>query len=228
LTELVANLHDRLVVGRRARVLSAHLAALIPRGARVLDVGCGDGAIDRLLLEQRPDITVEGIDVLVRPECPLPMQRFDGAVIPYADDSFDTVTFVDALHHTADPLVLLKEALRVGRTIVIKDHFREGWLAAPVLRLMDWAGNAHHGVALPYNYWSKSQWLSALGELHVGVAEMRSSLGLYPPPASWLFERGLHFACRLEPRAAEAILRGEISKPPSHSSNITIVPKQHL
>jgi SAM-dependent methyltransferase len=201
-TELVAILHDKLVFGRRARVLSGHLAALIPPGSRVLDVGCGDGTIDGLILEQRPDITIEGIDVLVRPKCHIPVRRFDGAVFPYADGSFDTVTFVDALHHTADPQLLLREALRVGRAIVIKDHFREGWLADPVLRFMDWAGNAHHGVALPYNYWSKPQWLSALGELHLGVAQMRTSLGLYPPPASWLFERRLHFACRLEPCAS--------------------------
>ena len=40
---IVGTLHQTLVFGRRARVLSDQLAALVPPAARILDVGCGDG-----------------------------------------------------------------------------------------------------------------------------------------------------------------------------------------
>lgn len=40
---IVGSLHQTLVFGRRVRVLSDQLAALIPPAARILDVGCGDG-----------------------------------------------------------------------------------------------------------------------------------------------------------------------------------------
>ena len=192
----VGVLHEKLVFGRRVSVLARHLAGLIPPRAKVLDVGCGDGTIDQLILAKVPDVSIEGIDVLVRSAAKIPVQPFDGIQIPYADSSFDVVMFVDVLHHTDDPLLLLQEARRVGRVILVKDHFREGFLAGPTLRFMDWVGNAHHGVVLPYNYWSEKQWQDALGVVGLKQVETIVSLGLYPPPASWFFERRLHFISR--------------------------------
>lgn len=196
---MVGALHEKLVFPRRVRVLANHLSALIAAGARILDVGCGDGTIDRVILEQRPDLTIEGIDILVRPHSQIPVRPFDGTTIPYPDNSFDVVMFVDVLHHTPDPRVLLREAARVGTAVLIKDHFREGFLAGPTLRFMDWIGNAHHGVALPYNYWTRAQWTAAFAELKLHANGMTESLGLYPPPAAWFFDRDLHFVARLDP-----------------------------
>lgn len=198
---VVGALHQSLIFGRRVRVLSEQLAALILPAARILDVGCGDGTLDLLITRHRPDVSIVGVDVLVRPNTQIPVQPFDGTHIPYPDASFDAVMFVDVLHHTADPLLLLREAKRVGKMIMIKDHFREGLFAGARLRFMDWVGNAHHGVALPYNYWSRSEWSSALSQLGLTTSEMKTSLGLYPAPASWVFERGLHFVARLQPSA---------------------------
>jgi SAM-dependent methyltransferase len=198
---MVGALHEKLVFPRRVRILADHLASLIPVGSRILDVGCGDGSIDRLLLQQRPDLTIEGIDVLVRPESQIPIRPFNGSTIPHPGGSFNIVMFVDVLHHTIDPHVLLREAARVGSAILIKDHFCEGLWAGPRLRFMDWVGNAHHGVALPYNYWNRAQWAVAFEELGLRAVGMNSSLALYPPAASWLFDSSLHFVARLEPVA---------------------------
>ena len=195
---LIGALHEYAVVGRRVKVLSSALSSLIPPQARVLDIGCGDGKLDRFILRQRPDASIEGIDVLVRPKAQIPVRRFDGVTIPYPDSSFDAAMFIDVLHHTPDPLAILREARRVARVILIKDHFRNGFLADSTLRLMDWVSNARHGVALPYNYFSQWQWSDAFAELGLNVREIKTSLRLYPPPASWLFDRKLHFVARLE------------------------------
>jgi SAM-dependent methyltransferase len=200
----VGALHERFVHGRRVRVLATHLAALIPPRSKVLDVGCGDGTIDSLILQQRPDVFIEGIDVLVRPTAKIPVRRFDGTHIPYPDAQFDSALLVDVLHHADDPLRLLQEASRVGKSVVIKDVFRDGFLAAATLRFMDWVGNAHHGVALPYNFWSKAEWDAAFNTVGLKRVETRGSLGLYPVPASWFFERDLHFMSRFERQAASS------------------------
>lgn len=192
----VGVLHEKLVFGRRVSVLAGHLADLLPRKAKVLDVGCGDGTIDCLITQQSPGVSIVGIDVLVRPNAKIPVRPFDGIHIPYPNASFDAVMFVDVLHHADDPLLLLQEAMRVGRSVVIKDHFRQGFLASATLRFMDWVGNAHHGVTLPYNYWSKAEWDAAFDAVGLKPVEIKRSLGLYPAPASWVFERGLHFIGR--------------------------------
>ncbi len=196
--DLAGALHEKLVFGRRIRVLARHLAALIPPGARVIDIGCGDGSLSDLIAQTVPQVCITGIDVLVRPSCHIPVRPFDGISVPYRDDSFDVAMFVDVLHHTLDPVVLLREAARVARTIVIKDHTRTGFLAGPTLRFMDWVGNASHGVSLPYNYWTDAQWDAALSDLRLRTLQRTTKLALYPPPASWIFDRRLHFVAKWE------------------------------
>lgn len=209
----IGNFHDRFIFSRRTKVLADCISPLIPRGARVLDVGCGDGTIDAMLQESRPDIAVQGIDILVRERTHIPVTSFDGSKIPFSGNSFDVVLLVDVLHHTIDPRLMLAEAARVGASVIIKDHLREGKLASTTLRLMDWVGNARHGVVLPYNYWTRAQWQRAFHELGLAV-ESALSPALYPAPLSWVFGRGLHFVARLrsvslkdEDRGAQVRLR---------------------
>lgn len=196
----IATIHDKYVFSRRIQVLAKELAAVIPKNAKVLDVGCGDGNIAGLLMEARPDIRIEGIDVLVRPTTHIPVTQFDGKSIPFPDKSFDAIMFVDVLHHTEDPMVLLSEARRVALSaVILKDHCRDGMLANSTLRLMDWVGNARHGVVLPYNYWPEARWREAFRDLGLVADEWKPKLGLYPWPFSMMFDRRLHFVTCLSP-----------------------------
>ena len=198
---LIGRLHGRLVHRGRVRVLCDALSGLLPDQASVLDVGCGDGLLSGLIAGKRNDINVSGIDVLVRDNPAIPIKEFDGTTIPFPDKSFDIVMFVDVLHHTVDPTVLLKEAARVAtKGIVIKDHLREGLLANTTLRFMDFIGNAPHGVALPYNYWTRKKWHQAFDNLGLTIKFWNSNLSLYPAPASWFFDRSLHFLACLCPQ----------------------------
>lgn len=191
-------LHGGFVFPRRIQILAARIAELLPRSGRVLDVGCGDGSLARAICELRPDVHIEGIDVLVRDKTWIPVRSFDGERIPFADASFDVVMFVDVLHHTNDPQVLLREAKRVAaQSVVIKDHTRNGLLAGARLRFMDWVGNARHGVVLPYNYWPRERWHAQLKGLGLSEERWSEQLCLYPWWANWLFGYSLHFVARL-------------------------------
>ena len=106
--------------------------------------------------------------------------------------------FLDVFHHTDDPMVLLREAVRVARQIVlIKDHTLQGAFAYSTLRFMDWVANARHNVALPYNYWTPAQWDGAFDKLGLSVSSWESNLKLYPFPADLIFDRSLHFIAAL-------------------------------
>jgi SAM-dependent methyltransferase len=198
LQHLHGKAHDKAVFKRRIQVLAQALADFLPKNARVLDVGCGSGTLAKVIMTLRPDVTIEGIDVLVRPNTEIPVTEFDGNTIPWPDKHFDVALIVDVLHHTDDPVRVMAEARRVTkRGIVVKDHFRDGLLANSTLRFMDWFGNAAHGVRLPYNYLSNAEWRKAWKALGFKVDGLVDRLGLYPAPFTWLFDRKLHFVARL-------------------------------
>lgn len=195
----IERLHAGYVHGRRVEVLQDALAGLIPTSASVLDVGTGDGLLASLIAARRPDLRVSGVDTLVRQDSRLDIAPFDGRALPFPDNGVDVVMFVDVLHHTDDPMVLLHESARVARqSVIIKDHMLQGFGARATLRFMDRVGNERFGVSLPYNYWTHAQWLRSFEQLGMTIGVWKTELGLYPRPAKWLFERSLHFVARLD------------------------------
>ena len=201
-TALLGAVHEKVVFNRRVSVLTQSLGALIPAESTVLDVGTGDGQIAEGMAAVQSGVRVEGIDIMKRPTTRIPVTLFDGTTIPFADKSFDVVTFVDVLHHTDDAAVLLKEAARVARrAVILKDHLSENAVDHTTLKLMDWVGNAPHGVVLPYNYLSRARWEEIFDAAGLSIDRFETAVPLYPWPASAVFGRGLHFVARLTPRS---------------------------
>lgn len=191
-------LRDRIGSRRRARVLARHIAPLIRRDAVVLDVGCGDGLLTQSILDLRPDLIVAGFDVYVGPRTYVRVRHFDGRTLPHANESVDVVILADVLHHAEDPIRLLFEAARVARhTIIIKDHVQKGWLDRQALRFMDWAIGTPRAAGTVGQYWTAGEWTLALQRVGIPIESWNTSLGLYPWPASVLFDRSLHFVARL-------------------------------
>ncbi|NGO72580.1 class I SAM-dependent methyltransferase [Streptomyces boncukensis] len=88
-------------------------------GAAVLDAGAGTGISTRLLRERGARVTAlergPGMAARLRADQPaVPLVQSDGNALPFADGSFDFVTYAQAFHWT-DPGRSVPEAMRVLR-----------------------------------------------------------------------------------------------------------------
>lgn len=190
--------HHTFVHERRTRVLAETLAVQIHHGAAVLDIGCGDGTIASHIAHLRPDVSVQGVEFQVRAGCKIECHAFDGSKLPFPDASFDVCLFVDVLHHTQDPAILLREAARVSRSFVLlKDHLDENFIDDATLRFMDWVGNRPYGVVLTYNYMSRERWAEHFSSCGLAEASWTTEVPLYAWPFNLLVGRGLHFVSLL-------------------------------
>jgi SAM-dependent methyltransferase len=211
LKQTIGFLHSTVIFPRRVRVIADAIQDLMPEGAHILDVGSGDGSIAKALWDGPRNLTIHAIDAIERPETKFKVQRVDGQLLPFENGAFDIVSFVDVLHHTADPRTLLREAARVARQfVIIKDHFAENGLDHAILRFMDWAGNAPYKVALPYNYMSRTSWDHLWRDSGLEIETMRGRLELYPFPLSSVCGRDLHFIARLAVKPDTNIVSPEI------------------
>lgn len=183
---------------RRVQVLGTLASSLIPTNSSVLDIGCGDGSIDHQILESRPDVSLQGCDLVSWPEPKIDVMIYGGLPLPFETHQFDCAMLIDVVHHAGDPSLLLREAARVSRQcIILKDHLTDRWMARPILEFMDRIGNENQGVSLPFAYWAKREWLEEFEIHNLVVDSWLTDVPIYPWWAAWLFGKGLHFVARI-------------------------------
>jgi len=197
LLRLTGAVHRRCAHSRRVRVLAEVLSGLGITAGRWLDIGCGDGQLAQAIMTAHRGVEIVGVDIQPRCDAVIPVERIDGRRLDYPDGFFDGAILVDVLHHTDDPAAILTEAVRVSRTIIIKDHLCRGTVDRLTLSFMDWFGNAPSGVNCPGHYLSTEQWIALFRQTRLHLDVLCTKLGLYPAAFNFLFERGLHFAARL-------------------------------
>lgn len=101
------------------------ITSLVPEGARVLDLGCGDGALMQRLMRER-GCTGYGIEIddakvlccVQRGVNVLQLNLHEG-LADFGDQSFDAVLQIDTLQHLRNAETMLCETARVGRVGII-------------------------------------------------------------------------------------------------------------
>jgi ubiquinone/menaquinone biosynthesis C-methylase UbiE len=107
------------------RVVADVVAAGLPAGAVVLDVGTGPGIVPRTLAATDPGLVLEGVDLsaemIARATAaaasagPVRFRVADVAALPFEDGSIDLVISSISLHHWSDPAAGLRDVVRVLR-----------------------------------------------------------------------------------------------------------------
>jgi methionine biosynthesis protein MetW len=131
------------------------IARLVPQGARVLDLGCGDGALLAYLQEHNGctgyGVELDDANVLACAQRGVNVLQLnlDQGLKVFADQSFDVVLQIDTLQHLRNAEVMLRETARVGKIgIVAFPNFGHWFNRLSVLR-----GRMPVTKRLPYQWY---------------------------------------------------------------------------
>lgn len=119
------NLAPHLTIGNTIRGDYRIVADLVPAGARVLDIGSGDGALlDLLQYERKVDgrgmeLSQEGVNKCVERGLSVVQGDADIDLTDYPDDAFDVVIMSQTLQATRDPKGVMEELLRIGDQVIV-------------------------------------------------------------------------------------------------------------
>jgi methionine biosynthesis protein MetW len=105
--------------------LHQRIAQMIPHGAHVLDLGCGDGALLAHLKQARGctgygvEISDEGVHACIERGVNVIQANLDAGLSMFRDQSFDVVLQIDTLQHLRNAETMLVETARVGQLGIV-------------------------------------------------------------------------------------------------------------
>ena len=101
------------------------IADLLPNNTRVLDVGCGDGSLMSLLDEEKQievrglELNQENVQECIHKGLPVIQGNAETELHQFPDKSFDYVVLSQTLQAFYEPEKVLRNLLRIGKSVVI-------------------------------------------------------------------------------------------------------------
>jgi len=192
-------IHRKAVQVPRAERITDTFVQFAGEAESLLDVGAGDGAVAAEVGRRLGARRIVGVDVLVQPHAAIEVISYDGERLPFEDQTFEVVTISDVLHHCAQPLLVLRECLRVAsRCVLVKDHFRFGPLSNAILLALDMVGNAESGVLVRGTYFSPNQWIEMVREAGGRIGRLEWPMQIHASPIRYVTRDELQFAIRID------------------------------
>ncbi len=102
-----------------------HIVPLIENGAKVLDLGCGDGTLLKKLIDEKNvhgkgiEINQENVIEALHKGLSIIQGDIDEGLEDFADNEMDYVILNQTLQSTQNPDFVIKEMLRVGKHAVV-------------------------------------------------------------------------------------------------------------
>ncbi|HRU39505.1 MAG TPA: methionine biosynthesis protein MetW [Candidatus Goldiibacteriota bacterium] len=101
------------------------IVKIIEEGARVLDLGCGDGELLSLLYERRKiyglgiDISTEEVLKCIKKGVSVIQEDIDEGLVRYKDESYDYVILSETLQTIKKPDFVLNQMVRIGKKAIV-------------------------------------------------------------------------------------------------------------
>ena len=110
---------------QRAEDIVAYIKEFLEPKRSIIDIGAGCCHVSNILL--RNGYHVSPVDIADNSWTPdVSPVIYDGRHLPYADDTFDIALLLAVLHHTPNPDLVLLEAKRVAKNVIIlEDIYRD-------------------------------------------------------------------------------------------------------
>jgi methionine biosynthesis protein MetW len=134
----------------------AHIAAWVPEGSRVLDLGCGSGELLQYLMQNKGcsgygvEINSANIEACMAREVDVLQLNLEEGLSIFEDQSFDVVLQLQTLQHLRNTEVMLRETARVGRMGIVSFPNFAHWAN----RLSVLKGRMPVTKALPYEWYN--------------------------------------------------------------------------
>jgi len=149
---------------------SAHKMCLeceefIKNKSKILDIGCGS-AIVANTFQSFFDTEVIGVDVIDRRIFPIAFSLINGERISFPDNSFDNILIAYTLHHSQDPIALLKEAKRIAKhRIFIYEDLPEDFLSKFICYFHSFSFDKFFGNKDKTTFKTEDEWLEVFKSL---------------------------------------------------------------
>jgi methionine biosynthesis protein MetW len=140
--------------GSRVDLLA--IADLVTPGSRVLDIGCEDGQLLKLLEMTRDvdgrgiEISQKGVNECVARGLSVVQGDADTDLVDYPDDAFDFVILSQTLQATHRPRVVVEQMLRIGRKAIVSFPNFGHWRVRTLLGL---TGRMPVTRSMPYTWY---------------------------------------------------------------------------
>jgi methionine biosynthesis protein MetW len=197
------------------------IADMIEAGARVLDVGCGEGSLLYYLVHRKNvdgrgiEISQAGVNACVRNGLSAVQGDADTDLKDYPSQSFDYVVLSQTLQATRSPLSVLLELLRIGRYGIVSfpnfGHWRCRWqlLVHGRMPVTDALGNPwyatpniHLCTIADFTDMCRDQGISVVRRYALNDRGGLSSALAFGPLANLFGEQGLFLLTRRPPQPA--------------------------